>query len=119
MSLDKYKLPLCLTDGVTFTLNDAKEVSITVKMPINANRTYSLDWARRLKVVNNQISATPFDVIQAQRDSFFETQIIKIEGAADPESFFADYPLAADEIWDKVQAALPQYEKNVEAEAKK
>lgn len=119
MSLNKYKLPLCLTEGVSFTLDDAKEVIITVKMPINANRSYSLDWARRLRVVDNQISATPFDVIQAQRDSFFETQIIKVEGVDNAESFFDEYPLAADEIWEKVQAALPEYEKNVEVESKK
>jgi hypothetical protein len=119
MSLDRYKLPLCLTEGVSFTLDDAKEVTITVKMPINSNRDFSLDWARRLRVIDNKISATPFDVIKAQRDSFFETQIIKIEGVESPDSFFKDYPLAEDEIWEKVQADLPDYEVKVEEEIKK
>lgn len=119
MSLNKYKLPLCLTEGVSFALDDAKEVIITVKMPIDANKDFSLDWARRLKVLDGEIISTPFDIIKAQQDSFFETQIIKVEGVDSPEAFFKDYPLAKDEIWNKVQAELPNYEKKVEAEVKK
>lgn len=119
MSLNKYKLPLCLTEGVSFTLDDAKEVVITVKMPIDANRDFSLDWARRLKVIDGEIISTPFDVIKAQQDSFFETQIIKVEGVDSPDTFFKDYPLAKDEVWNKVQAEVPKYEKRVDAEVKK
>ena len=119
MSLNKYKLPLCLTDGVSFTLDDAKEVIITVKMPIDVNRDFALDWSRRLKMVDGEFVSSPLDVYKAQQDSFFETQVIKIEGVDSPETFFKDYPLAKDEIWTKVQNELPKYEKKVAAEVKK
>jgi hypothetical protein len=118
MSLEKYKMPLCLIDGVEFTLDDAPEVKITVKMPINANKQFSFGWAKRLPVKNGSIDASPFDVVEAQRTEFFGSQIIKIDGVEKPKSFWADYPLAMDEIWDKVQAALPKYQEQLETESK-
>jgi hypothetical protein len=119
MSLDKYKVPLCMTDGVEFTLDDAPKVKIKVKMPINENKQFSFGWARRLPVKDGQIDANPFDVVIAQRDEFFESQIIKIDGVKSPDSFWIDYPLAMDEIWKKVQDATPKYQEQLETELKK
>lgn len=119
MSLDKYKAPLCLTEGITFTLDDAKEVKITVRMPISVNKQFSFGWAKRLKVdAEGQIDASPFDVVDAQRKELFENHIVKIEGVEKPETFWTDYPLAIEEIWTKVQDALPKYEVQLVAEAK-
>lgn len=118
MSLEKYKLPLCLIDGVQFELDDAPEVKVTVKMPINANKQFSLGWAKRLIIKNGEINASPFDVIDAQQKEFFASQIISIEGVKKPETFWSDYPLAMDEIWNKAKDALPKYEKQLEVEAK-
>jgi hypothetical protein len=118
MGLEKYKVPLCMVDGVEFTLADAPEVKITVKMPINANKQFSFGWARRLPVKNGTLDATPFDVVEAQRTELFHSQIVKIEGVDKPKTFWVDYPLAMDEIWEKVQAALPQYQEQLESEIK-
>lgn len=118
MGLDKYRLPLCMVDGVEFTLDDAPEVKIKVKMPINANKQFSFGWAKRLPIKLGQIDASPFDVVQAQRNEFFESQIISIQGVKKPDSFWTDYPLALDEIWEKVQAAMPQYQTQLETELK-
>lgn len=119
MSLDKYKAPLCLTEGVVFSLNDAKEVKITVRMPISANRKFAFGWAKRLPISDGKIDASPFDVVEAQRKELFENQIISIEGVENKESFWDDYPLAIEEIWEKVQAELPKYETQLEEETKK
>lgn len=123
MSLDKYKAPMCLTDGVTFELDDAKEVKITVRMPINANRKFSIGWAKRLPMsVDGKIDASPFDVVEAQRQELFENQIVSIVGldmVDEVGSFWDEYPLAKDEIWKKVQDSLPQYETQLEVETKK
>lgn len=118
MSLENYKLPLCMIDGVGFSLDGAPEVKITVKMPVTANKKFSFGWAKRLPIKNGEIDASPFDVVEAQRKEFFETQIIKVEGVDRPKTFWSDYPLAMDEIWEKVQAALPQYQVQLEAELK-
>lgn len=120
MGLDSYKLPLCLTEGVAFTLDDAPEVKVVVRMPIGSNRKFSFGWAKRLPISDDgKIEATPFDVVEAQRKELFENQIVSIQGVKKPETFWIDYPLATEEIWDKVQASLPKYEKQLEAEAKK
>ncbi|CAB4132239.1 hypothetical protein UFOVP139_54 [uncultured Caudovirales phage] len=118
MSLDKYKLPLCMVDGVEFALDDAPEVKVTVRMPIQANKKFSFGWARRLPIKDGVLEASPFDVVAAQKVEFFETQIVKIEGVDKPETFWKDYPLALEEIWEKVQAALPEYQDQLEEEAK-
>jgi hypothetical protein len=117
MSLNMYKLPLCLVDGVSFTLDHAPEVKITVKMPIAANRGFALDWAKKLPIKDGQITANPFEVIEAQQESFFSTQILSIEGA-NSDKFFDEYPTARDEIWRKVQDELPKYEQKLEDEIK-
>jgi hypothetical protein len=123
MSLDKYKAPLCLTEGVTFELDDAKEVKVTVRMPINANRKFAFGWAKRLPMsADGKIEASPFDVVEAQRNELFENQIVSIVGLDMVDgvgSFWDEYPLAKEEIWEKVQAALPQYERQLEVETKK
>jgi hypothetical protein len=118
MALDKYRLPLCLTEGVSFTLDDAPEVTITVKMPIAANRDFMFAWAKLLPVgADGNIAATPFDMTDAQRRAFFPGQVISVKGV-DAANFWDDYPLAKEEIWTKVQNALPGYETKLEAEAK-
>lgn len=118
MSLDKYRLPLCLTEGVSFSLNDAPEVVVTVKMPINANREYMFAWAKLLPVsATGDIQSSPFDLSEAQRNAFFPGQVLRIEGVLS-DNFWEEYPLAKDEIWDKVQKALPEYEAKLEGEAK-
>jgi hypothetical protein len=123
MSLDKYRAPLCLTDGITFELDDAKKVKVTVRMPINANRKFSIGWAKRLPMsADGKIDASPFDVVEAQRKELFENHIVSITGldmADEATNFWEQYPLAVEEIWKKVQDALPQYEKQLEVEAKK
>lgn len=118
MSLDNYKLPLCLVDGVEFTLDDAPEVKVTVRMPIDANRKFAVGWAKRLPMKNGQFDASPFDVVEIQKTEFFESQIIKIVGVKKPESFWTDYPLALEEIWTKVRDALPNYQAQLETETK-
>lgn len=118
MSLDSYKLPLCLVEGVEFALDAAPEVKVKVKLPINANKAYSIGWAKRLPIKNGALDASPFDVVDAQRKEFFESQVISITGVKKMESFWAEYPLAMDEIWEKVQAALPAYQDQLEADLK-
>lgn len=119
MSLDKYKLPLCLTEGVEFTLDDAPEVKITIAMPIAANRKFSFGWAKRLPMnQDGTFDANPFDVMEAQREELVESCILKVEGVESKETLFKDYPLIIDELWNKVQAVLPTYEKRLETEAK-
>lgn len=118
MSLDKYRLPLCLTQGVSFSLDDAPEVVVTVKMPIAANRDYVFAWAKLLPVsATGEIKSSPFELSEAQRSAFFPGQVISITGISS-ENFWEEFPLAKDEIWDKVQKALPEYEAKLEAEAK-
>jgi hypothetical protein len=118
MSLDKYRLPLCLTQGVSFTLDNAPGVVVTVKMPIAANREYVFAWAKRLPVsATGEISSSPFELSEAQRAAFFPGQVISVEGVLS-DDFWEEYPLAKDEIWDKVQKALPEYEAKLEVEAK-
>jgi hypothetical protein len=112
-----YKLPLCLVDGVSFTLDHAPEVKITVKMPIAANRSFALEWAKKLPIKDGEINANPFEVIEAQQDAFFKTQVLSIEGT-DSKDFFNEYPTAKDEIWKKVQDELPKYEQKLEDEIK-
>jgi hypothetical protein len=119
MSLDKYKLPLCLTEGVVFTLDDAPEVKITVAMPISSNRKFAFGWAKRLPMTQDgKFEANPFDVMEAQRAELIESCILKLEGVSEPETFFKDYPLVIEELWAKVQDVLPTYEKQLETEAK-
>lgn len=120
MSLDKYKLPLCLTEGVTFTLDDAKEIKVTVRMPIDANRKFMFGWAKRFPVSpEGKIDASPYEVVEAQRQELFENHIISIVGTNDVDGFWEKYPLALEEIWGKVQDSLPQYQTKMEEEAKK
>ena len=119
MSLDKYKLPLCLTEGVVFTLDDAPEVKITVAMPISSNRKFAFGWAKRLPMdETGKFEANPFDVMEAQRAELIESCILKIEGVENTDSFFNGYPLVIEELWTKVQAVLPNYEKQLEEESK-
>lgn len=118
MGIEKYKVPLCMVDGVEFALDDAPEVRITVRMPIQANKKFAFGWAKRLPMRGGEIDASPFDVVLAQRAELFENQIIKIEGVSNPGSFWDDYPLAMEEIWEKVQDELPKYQKTLESEAK-
>lgn len=119
MSLDKYKLPLCLTEGVEITLDDAPEVKITVAMPISSNRKFAFGWAKRLPMnQDGKFEANPFDVMEAQRAEFINSCILKLEGVDKPETFFSDYPLVIEELWNKVQNLLPNYEKQLEDEAK-
>jgi hypothetical protein len=118
MSLENYRLPLCMTEGVSFTLDNAPEVTITVKMPIAANRDFMFAWAKLLPVgADGTIAASPFDMTEAQRSAFFPGQVISVTGA-DAFNFWEEYPLAKEEIWTKVQNALPGYESKLEAEAK-
>jgi hypothetical protein len=119
MALDKYKLPLCLTEGVEFTLDDAPHVKITVRMPLQINKSYSMGWTGRLAVKDGVPNPTWTEIIKAQEDEFFSSQVIKIVGVKSPDTFWQDYPLAIDEIWKKVQAALPKYQDQLVAEEKK
>lgn len=119
MSLDKYKLPLCLTEGVEITLDDAPEVKITVAMPISSNRKFAFGWAKRLPMTQDgKFEANPFDVMEAQRAELIDSCILKLEGVDKPETFFSDYPLVIEELWSKVQELLPNYEKQLEEESK-
>lgn len=119
MGLNSYKAPLCMVDGVEFSLDNAPEIKVTVRMPIPANKQFSFGWAKRLPMSpDGKIDASPFDVVYAQRSELFASQIIKIEGVKDTTNFWNEYPLAEEEIWDKVQAALPKYRDNLDEQVK-